>query len=66
MDALLRLWPCAWRRPFGGSGRFADWALRRAGAWWWNGLQDQGRQLRDESEALDKLYEQARARRNLF
>jgi len=66
MDALLRFWPCAWRQSFGGSRRFADRVLRRAGGWWWSGLQSQGRSLRDDSEALDKLYEQARARRNLF
>ncbi|MDN0083317.1 hypothetical protein QU487_11220 [Crenobacter sp. SG2305] len=66
MDALLRLWPCAWRQSFSGSRRFADRGFRRFSAWWWSGLQSQGRSLRDDSEALDRIYEQARARRNLF
>jgi len=66
MDALLRLWPCAWRQPFSHGARLADQGARRVAAWWWNGLQHQGRSLRDESEALDRIYEQARARRNLF
>jgi hypothetical protein len=55
MDALLRLWPCAWQRSFADSRRYADRALRRIGGWWWEGIGSQGRRCLDESEALDRI-----------